>query len=36
MNERQLEISAYAAAVFVCATVIIAVAAVADQLIHII
>jgi hypothetical protein len=35
MNDRQLEIAAYAAFAFVCATAIIAALAIADQLIHI-
>jgi hypothetical protein len=36
MNDRQMEISAYAALAFVCATVIIAVVAIADELVHIV
>jgi hypothetical protein len=36
MNDRQLEISAYAAFAFVCVTAIIAAVAIADQLVHII
>jgi hypothetical protein len=35
MNDRQLQITAYAAAAYLCVTVIIATAALVDQLAHI-
>ncbi len=35
MNDRQLQIAAYAAAAYVCLTLIIAGAAIIDELVHI-